>query len=96
MYLLYINDKSLVCNNLTSHIRLFDNDCIMYKAIRSPPEDLLRLQEDLDRIFNWTTHWQMQLRFNVQKCVVLQCTQSHSPEMDIQGSGYARLWRDMV
>ena len=68
MFLLYINDIS---NNLTSHIRLFADDCIIYRTILSP-EDLLHLQEDLDRIFNWTTHWQMQ--FNVQKCVVLQCT----------------------
>ena len=43
------------------------------------PEDSFHLQKDLDRIFNWTTHWQMQ--FNVQKCVVLQCTRSYSPEI---------------
>ena len=75
MFLLYINDIS---NNLRSHIRLFANDCIIYRTISSP-EDSLRLQEDLDRIFNWITHWQMQ--FDVQKCVVLRCTWSHSPEI---------------
>ena len=73
MFLLYINDIS---NNLTSHIRLFANDCIIYRTISSP-EDSLYLQKDLDRIFNWTTRWQIQ--FNVQKCVVLQCNQSHFP-----------------
>ena len=45
----------------------------------SSPEDPLHLQEDLDRIFNWTTHWQMQ--FNIQKSVVLQCTRSHFPRI---------------
>ena len=75
MFLLYINDIS---NNLTSHIRLFADDCIIYRTI-SFPEDPLHLQEDLDRIFNCTTHWQMQ--FNIQKCVVLQCTQSHFPRI---------------
>ena len=68
IFLLYINDIS---NNLTSHVRLFADDCIIYRTISSP-EDPLHLQEDLDRIFNWTTRWQMQ--FNIQKCVVLQCT----------------------
>ena len=75
MFLLYINDIS---NNLTSHIRLFADDCIIYRTISSP-EDPLHLQEDLDRIFNWTTRWQMQL--NIQKCVVLQCTRSHFPRI---------------
>ena len=51
IFLLYINDIS---NNLTSHIKLFANDCIIYTTISSP-EDSLLLQEDLDRIFNWTT-----------------------------------------
>ena len=74
-FLLYINDIS---NNLTSHIRLFADDCIIYRTISSP-EDSLLLKEDLDRIFNWTTCWQMQ--FNVQKCIVLQCTLSHSLEI---------------
>ena len=55
MFLLYINDIS---NNLTSHIRLFANDRVKFKTISSP-ENSLHLQEDLDRIFNWTTHWQV-------------------------------------
>ena len=74
MLLLYINDIS---ENLTSHIRLFADDCIMYRPIIST-EDSLHLQKDLDRVFEWTRHWQMQL--NIQKCVALQCTQSHSPK----------------
>ena len=70
MFLLYINDIS---NNLTSHIRLFANDCVIYRTISSL-EDPLCLQEDLDRIFNWTTRWQM--HSNVQKFVVLRCSYS--------------------
>ena len=74
MLLLYINDIS---ESLTSHIGLFADDCIMYRPIIST-EDSLHLQKDLDRVFEWTRHWQMQL--NIQKCVALQCTQSHSPK----------------
>ena len=65
MFLLYINDIS---ENLTSHIRLFADDCIMYKTIATA-EDSIHLQEDLDRVFNRTKCWQMQ--FNVQN--VLFC-----------------------
>ena len=65
MLLLYINDIS---ENLTYHVRLFADDCIMYKTI-STAEDSIHLQEDLDRVFNWTKCWQRQL--NIQKCVVL-------------------------
>ena len=42
-------------------------------------EDSLHLQKDLDRVFEWTQHWQMQL--NIQKCAALQCTRSHSPKI---------------
>ena len=61
MYLLHIKNIS---ENLTSHIRLFADDCIMYRPIIST-EDSLHLQKDLDRVFEWTQHWQMQL--NTQK-----------------------------
>ena len=59
-----------------THTHTHTDDCVIYRTISSL-EDPLYLQEDLDRIFNWTTRWQMQ--FNVQKCVVLQCTWSHFP-----------------
>ena len=72
MFLLYIIDIS---NNLTYHIRLFAHDCIISRNISSP-EDSLHLQEDLDRIFNWTT-W-MKIQFNVQKYIILWCTWSQS------------------
>ena len=75
----YVRNSNYICNNehkilaklpLSKNIiyRLFADDCIIHRTISSP-EDSLRLQEDLDRIFNWTTCWQMQ--FNVQKCIVL-------------------------
>ena len=74
MFLLYIND---ITNGLTSNIRLFADDCIIYRTIETR-EDSIHLQEDLNGVFNWTKCWQM--KFNVQKCVVLWCTRSHSPK----------------
>ena len=73
MFLLYIND---IDENISSTIRLFADDCIMYRIIDSL-EDSLCLQRDLSTILNWTKKWQMQL--NIEKCVVLRCTKSTSP-----------------
>ena len=75
MFLLYIND---INEKLTSHIRLFADDCVMYRTV-VPTEDSFHLQKDLDRVFEWTQHWQMQL--NIQKCVALHCTRLHSPKI---------------
>ena len=53
---------------------------VLYIGLYHPQKThSMHLQEDLDRIFNWTTCWQMQ--FNIQKCVVLQCTRSHFPRI---------------
>ena len=70
MFLLYINE------NISSIVRLFADDCVMYRIIDSL-EDSLCLQKDLSTILNWTKKWQMQL--NIDKCVVLRCTRSTSP-----------------
>ena len=43
----------------------------MYRPVIST-EDSLHLKKDLDGVFEWTQHWQMQL--NIQKCITLQCT----------------------
>ena len=50
----------------------------MYRPVIST-EDSLHLQKDLDRVFKWTQHWQLQL--NIQKCVALRCTRSHFPKI---------------
>ena len=61
--------------NISSTVRLFADDCVMYMIIDSL-EDSLCLQRDLSTILNWTKKWQMQL--NIDKCVVLRCTRSTS------------------
>jgi len=68
MFLVYIND---IGQNVTSGIQLFADDCILYRIIKSP-HDEQALQEDLTRVSNWANIWQM--RFNVNKCVVLRCS----------------------
>jgi len=67
MFLLYINDINL---NITSQLRLFADDCILYRIINSQ-HDHLELQNDLSLIVKWTQTWQMGL--NTFKCVELTC-----------------------
>ena len=66
MFLLCINDIS---KHINSPLRLFPVDCLLYRVI-SCKEDASLLQEDLDRIYEWTKIWQ--LSFNITKCVLLR------------------------
>ena len=45
MFLLYITD---INNQITSPMRLFADDCILYRVINNP-QDALALQTDLDK-----------------------------------------------
>ena len=66
MFLTYINDIS---ENIDSKVKLFADDCLMYKVIKSP-NDVITLQEDLNKINRWCKYWQMS--FNLDKCKILQ------------------------
>ena len=68
IFLLYIN---YIGQNIQSKIQLFADDCVLYRFIKSP-QDEQALQEDLAIISKWANTWQM--KFNVNKCVVLRCT----------------------
>ena len=68
MFLLYIND---IDQNISSTIRLFADDCIMYRTVTTREEASI-LQCDLNKIYNWCTMWQMQL--NIDKCAILRCS----------------------
>jgi len=70
MFLLYIND---IDTNITSSIRHYADDCVLYRVIKSP-QDRILLQEDLNKLKQWTQTWQMQL--NIGKCVSMSCTRS--------------------
>ena len=73
MFLLYIND---IIKNIVSPLRLFADDCLLYRVIDSQ-EDTFILQQDLDKLSQWVQTWQ--LRFNIAKCVVIRCTRSLQP-----------------
>lgn len=69
----YINDLP---DHLHSTVRLFADDCVLYRNIRSTHDSDL-LQSDLNSIASWTSTWQM--KFNVEKCYVLRIPASRSP-----------------
>ena len=50
IFLLYIND---INSGVSSKLRLFADDCILYRTIISQ-DDNLHLQSDLDLIIKWT------------------------------------------
>lgn len=60
----------MICMNW-SHIRLFADDCLIYRNITTP-EEASNLQKDLDKLTNWARDWQMS--FNPSKCKVLRVT----------------------
>ncbi len=53
LFLLYIND---ITTGINSHIRLFVDNCVLYRPIRTR-DDTLALQQDLDTLVEWAKQW---------------------------------------
>ena len=69
---MFINDLP---DNIKSSVRLFADDCVLYRNIHSL-QDCLILQEDLDSLGLWEAEWQM--KFNVAKCHSMRVTRHYS------------------
>lgn len=65
LFLLYIND---IGNDLTSKIRLFADDSLLFGVVKNDT-DAQKLQENLNSLCEWADKWQMV--FNPDKCYVL-------------------------
>lgn len=76
LFLIYINDLP---NNLSSSVRLFADDCIIYREIKSS-DDSVALQEDIDHLRNWESTWQM--GFNKSKCFHMRVTHKRKPTIN--------------
>ena len=72
LFLIFINDLP---DNIKSSVRLFADDCVLYRNINSL-QDCLILQEDLDSLGLWEADWQM--KFNVAKCHSMRVTRHYS------------------
>ena len=70
MFLLYVNDIGAKVSPQTS-IKLFADDCLLYRTINSDADER-QLQQDLDTMIEWSNTWLM--RFNATKCHLLKIT----------------------
>ena len=68
LFLLFINDLP---NGITSHVKLFADDSVLYRPITST-DDHHALQEDLYYLERWADKWQM--KFAPKKCYVMTIT----------------------
>ena len=73
LFLLHINDLPQV---VTSQVRLFADDCLLYRPIRCV-EDQISLQRDLDLLSAWGDTWGM--RFNAAKCNIMRISRARQP-----------------
>ena len=73
LFLLFIND---ITDEVTSTVRLFADDSMIYRNIKTP-EDQILLHRDLLTVFNWAKTWGMS--FNVKKCVHLTISNKRQP-----------------
>ena len=69
LFLCYIND---IVEGLSSSIRLFADDALLYRPIESH-EDHLILENDLDKLSSWAKKWDM--CFNTKKCQTMSVCQ---------------------
>ena len=71
--LLFLCHKNDLPQRVTSKVRLFADDCLLYIPIHSPRDQLL-LQQDLAALETWAEDWGM--RFNVSKCYLMSIHRS--------------------
>lgn len=72
LFLIYINDLP---DNISSCVRLFADDCVIYRVINTAQDHII-LQKDLDQINSWCTTWQMIL--NTTKCKTISFSRKHA------------------
>ena len=70
LFLIYINDLPN-CINTETKVRLFADDCIMYRTIKTKKDSEI-LQKDLDELQKWEANWSMS--FHTEKCQLLRVT----------------------
>ena len=75
LFLLHINDLPSV---VSSKVRLFTDDCIIYRNIKNK-EDQIALQKDITLLENWGNTGGM--RFNAAKCNIMRVSQTRDPKL---------------
>ena len=73
LFICYINDMP---NNISSTIRLYADDALLYRSIHNE-KDVYALQNDLNLLTSWAAEWQM--TFNPKKTEFLRITNKINP-----------------
>lgn len=73
LFLIYIND---LASRVSSCIRLFADDCVIYRPITNPT-DQTAVQDDLNHVQEWCDLWLMKL--NPNKCKTVSFHRRHNP-----------------
>ena len=88
LFLIFISDLP---DNIRSSVRLFADDCVLYRNIYSI-QDFLILQEDLTSLGQWEADRQM--KFNVAKCHSMRVTrQQHHKQILFIIPFTTKLWK---
>ena len=74
---LYINGISV---DIESEIRLFADDCVCYREIKTK-EDTLKPLRDIDRLGSWASLRKWGTRFQPVKCNMMQLTNKRSSKI---------------
>lgn len=72
-FLLYIND---IVTDLSVHIRLYADDCVLYEKITSV-DDQIKLNRNFLKVISWCDKWQMPVNF--AKTVFMRITLKKDP-----------------
>ena len=75
LFLIYINDLP---RTVVSTVRLFADDCLIYREIKNPQDHTI-LQNDLLALEGWSSTWR--LKFNVKKCQFMSITNKTKPSL---------------
>ena len=80
LFLCHINDLP---DCVSSMVRLFADDCLLYRAIKNR-QDHIELQNDLKKLEEWANKWGM--RFNADKCYILSINSKSSHYYQLNGT----------
>lgn len=75
LFLIYIND---LASYVSSSIRLFADDCVIYRSITNPT-DQTAIQDDLNHVQEWCDTWLMKL--NPDKCKTVSFHRRRNPSL---------------
>ena len=88
LFLAYINDLP---KSVTSNVRLFADDCVVYRTVSST-DDCLQLQDDLESLEEWEKLWCMS--FNPIKCNTISITRKRK-KIKYQYSLHSKILEDV-